>query len=192
MDDISEIARMVASSGVKLQGAIAVAFGCPFEGDVSVDVVSKIASRFADLGFQGITLGDTTGMATPFHVRKVVGELQRKLPELALTLHFHNTRGLALVNFVEGLRLGVTSFESSLGGIGGCPFAPGATGNVCTEDLVNLAHELGIETGIDLDLLVDAARQLERLLGRSLPGQILRAGPRMALHDAQLQCAAVG
>jgi hydroxymethylglutaryl-CoA lyase len=185
LQDMRQAAQLVQGTGVRLHAAIAVAFGCPFEGDVPLQDVERLASAFAELGFHGITLGDTTGMATPRLVRERIGMLQRKLPQLPVTLHFHNTRGIGLVNVVAGLECGVHSFESSLGGIGGCPFAPGATGNICTEDTVHLLHEMGVDTGIDLEALCAAARQFEELLGHPLPGQVMHAGPRLRRHAAE-------
>jgi hydroxymethylglutaryl-CoA lyase len=192
LDDVREAAALVKGSGILLKGAIATAFGCPFEGDVSLDRIEQIAEVFAASGFDSLTLGDTTGMATPPVVRAAVERLQAALPELKLNLHFHNTRGIGLVNLMEGLALGVTSYESSLAGIGGCPFAPGATGNICTEDTVHLMQQLGIETGIDLERLSAVAREMEQVLGRRLPGQVMRAGPRLRLYALEEQAAAVG
>jgi len=125
-------------------------------------------------------------------VRATVQRLRSRLPALPLTLHFHNTLGIGLVNVIEGIALGITSYESSLDGIGGCPFAPGATGNICTEDTVHLMAQLGIETGIDLDRLCSVARELEAILGRSLPGQVIRAGPLLRRYRTDAQQAAVG
>ncbi|GAB2480870.1 hydroxymethylglutaryl-CoA lyase [Comamonas humi] len=190
--DIREIAQAAAGAPIRLKGAIACAFGCPFEGDVQIDRVLAIAEHFAALGFAGITLGDTTGMATPPLVAATVDALQRRLPGLPVALHFHNTRGLGLANVMQGLSMGVLQYESSLGGIGGCPFAPGATGNVCTEDTVHLLQCLGVETGIDLERLIAVAHELQALLGRDLPGQVMRAGPRLRLHPLQAQQAAQG
>ena len=133
--------------------------------------MGKIAQRYHDLGMVGVGLGDTTGMATPTLVRDTCRYLQKHVPDLPVTLHFHNTRGIGLVNVIAGLDEGITSFESSFAGLGGCPFAPGATGNICTEDLVNLLHEMNIETGIDLDKLCVVARRVEEVVGRDLPGQ---------------------
>ncbi|MGE4242099.1 hydroxymethylglutaryl-CoA lyase [Ramlibacter sp.] len=192
LDDMREAADMVRGTGVHLHAAIAVAYGCPFEGEVALEEIERLASAFAELGFDGITLGDTTGMATPRLVRQRVEMLQRKLPQLPVTLHFHNTRGIGLVNVMAGLECGVTSFESSLGGIGGCPFAPGATGNICTEDMVHLLAESGVETGIDLAALCDVARDLEQLLGRALPGQVMHAGPRLRRYAADEALCAAG
>lgn len=129
-------------------------------------------------------------MATPGIVRAVCAGVRNAVPEAKLSLHFHNTRGLALLNVAAGVDLGITQYESSVGGAGDCPFAPGATGNVCTEDLVHYLHEEGHTTGIDLDLLVRAAWLLEETLGRPLPGQVMRAGKRLKLHDADAAPAA--
>ncbi len=192
LQDMRDIAALAQGAPMRLHGAIACAFGCPFEGDVALDRIEAIARQFAELGFAGLTLGDTTGMATPPLVRATVQRLAARVPQLPVALHFHNTRGLGLANVMEGLALGVTRFESSLGGIGGCPFAPGATGNICTEDTVHLMQQLGVDTGIDLDALCDAARTLEQVLARPLPGQVLRAGPRLRRYATEAQAAAVG
>ncbi|HZH05981.1 MAG TPA: hydroxymethylglutaryl-CoA lyase [Lautropia sp.] len=192
LEDVREAARLVRGTGVRLKGAIATAFGCPFEGDVSLDRMEEVAAWFADCGYDSLTLGDTTGMATPPLVRETVERLRSRVPALKLNLHFHNTRGIGLVNVMEGLSLDITSYESSLAGTGGCPFAPGATGNICTEDTVHLMQQLGVETGIDLDKLTTAARDLERLLGRPLPGQVMRSGPRLRRYGLEEQAAAVG
>jgi hydroxymethylglutaryl-CoA lyase len=192
LEDVREAADLVKGSGVRLKGAIATAFGCPFEGDVPLDRIELIASRFAEYGYDSVTLGDTTGMATPPLVRATVERLQSRLPALKINLHFHNTRGIGLVNLMEGLALGITSYESSVAGIGGCPFAPGATGNICTEDTVHLMQQLGIETGIDLEKLSAVARDMERVLGRPLPGQVMRSGPRLRRYRPEEQQAAVG
>jgi len=177
-----EIVELARTAGIGVKGAIATAFGCPFEGDVAPAHVVAIARAFHAAGVTHLTLGDTTGMATPNVVRATTSALLAALPQTVVALHFHNTRGLAMVNVAEGLALGVTEFESSIGGTGGCPFAPGATGNVCTEDLVNYLHEMGYDTGIDLQALTQVALDLERALGRELPGQVMRAGPRGRLH----------
>lgn len=192
LQDIDEIAALTRGQSFKRKGAVATAFGCPFEGDVPESNIDKIVARYVEHGFDGITLGDTTGMATPTLVTQTVKRLQQKFPGLSISLHFHNTRGIGLVNVMTGLQLGITTYESSLGGMGGCPFAPGATGNICTEDLVNLLDEMDIATGIDLAPLVGAARKLEGIIGRPLPGQVLRAGPRLSLHALESIGAAQG
>ncbi|WP_110650622.1 hydroxymethylglutaryl-CoA lyase [Salinicola peritrichatus] len=179
----ADIARLLEGSGIELRGAIATAFGCPFEGDVDVRVVGDIARAFVDLGARHVSLGDTTGMATPPLVSERILHLREVAPTLSPTLHFHNTRGIGLVNVMQGLSLGVARYESSIGGLGGCPFAPGATGNVASEDLVYLLTEMGIDTGIDLARLIEAAQLATQLMGRSLPAQVSKAGPRLTLSD---------
>ena len=176
---IAEMHSIGRSAGVPLCGAVATAFGCPFEGDVSVEAPLKIIRRYVELGILDISLGDTTGMATPPLIERLCRAIQRELPEVRLALHFHNTRGIGLVNVLTGLNLGVARFESSIAGLGGCPFAPGATGNVCSEDLVYLLQELDIATGIDLESLIAIARRVEAFFARSLPGQVMKAGPRL-------------
>jgi hydroxymethylglutaryl-CoA lyase len=177
-----DVMRIASETGIPVEGAIATSFGCPFEGEVPVAQVGMIAGRFRDLGMQGVTLGDTTGMATPSLVAERCRYLKEHLPELPVALHFHNTRGIGLVNVMAGLAEGIDIYEASFAGLGGCPFAAGASGNICTEDLVYLLHELGIETGIDLAKLCGAARHVEQVIGRALPGQVMKAGPRLKLH----------
>ncbi len=189
---VEPVAAIARENGKVLRSAIAVAFGCPFEGDVATSVVSGIAGRLKALGIRSFTLGDTTGMASPRHVEALCGQLLQDHPEIDLTLHFHNTRGLGLVNVMTGLRLGIDRYESAAAGLGGCPFAAGATGNICTEDLVYMLAELGIETGIDLEALIEVAKDMERCLGRPLPGQLMRAGPRTRLHPVTSVRRAVG
>lgn len=188
----ADVARIAGDVGIPVHGAIATAFGCPFEGDVPLDQVAYIAGRYRDLGFTGIVLGDTTGMATPTLVTAHCERLARDVPEVPLGLHFHNTRGIGLCNVMAGLDAGVDRYEGSFGGIGGCPFAPGATGNICTEDLVFLLHEMGIETGIDLRRLAAIARDVEQVVGHALPGQVMKAGLRLDLHDMDAVRTAAG
>jgi hydroxymethylglutaryl-CoA lyase len=189
---LADVMRIAGLAGVPVHGAIATAFGCPFEGDVPVEQVGRIAQRLAELGMVGVGLGDTTGMATPPLVTERCRYLAARVPDLPVTLHFHNTRGIGLVNVMAGLDEGIDSYESSFAGLGGCPFAPGASGNICTEDLVNLLHELGIATGIDLEKLCGVARQVEDVIGRPLPGQVMRAGPRLNLRSEAEVATAVG
>jgi hydroxymethylglutaryl-CoA lyase len=181
------VARLLEGSGVALRGAVATAFGCPFQGNVPVEAVGAIARRFAELGATHLSLGDTTGMATPPLVAERVHHLGETAPDLPLTLHFHNTRGIGLANVMQGLALGVERYESSIGGLGGCPFAPGASGNIASEDLAYLLDEMGIDTGFELDGLIAAARLAGEMMGRPLPAQVSKAGPRLALSE----CAAV-
>ena len=145
--DFDEFVPIASQYNIPVRGAIAVAFGCPFEGDVPVDSLLRIAEAYHSRGVRHLTLGDTTGMATPPVVERAVHALQTRFPDMAIALHFHNTRGVGLANVIVGLQLGIREFESSIAGLGGCPFAPGASGNICTEDLVYLLHESGYETG---------------------------------------------
>lgn len=138
--------------------------------------------RFADLGAHGVTLCDTTGMAFPSQVARLCQAARRQFPGLALTLHFHNTRGLALANALAALDQGIDRFDASLGGLGGCPYAPGATGNVCTEELVHMLELDGYDTGVDLAAILDAAARLPGLIGHDVPSQLLKAGRRLDLH----------
>ena len=182
LSGFEEVAEIAASADIPLHGAIAVSFGCPFEGNVPTGQVLKIIQKMSELGIGAISLGDTTGMATPPLVRRLCGEIIAAYPDLSVNLHFHNTRGIGLVNVYEALLMGLTRFESSVAGLGGCPFAPGASGNICTEDLVYLMDELGIRTGVDLRRLVDASLRVEKIIGRTLPGQVMKSGPRLNLH----------
>lgn len=187
-----EVARIASIDGIPVHGAIATAFGCPFEGDVPVTSLERIARHYQSLGFVGISLGDTTGMATPRLVKEAVRHLHDTIPDMPISLHFHNTRGIGLCNVMAGLDEGIDEFESSFGGLGGCPFAPGASGNICTEDLVYMLEEMGIETGINLDALCDVARDVETVVGRTLPGQVMKAGTRAALSDMNAVATAQG
>ena len=178
LDDIAVLLAGAHAAGATCQVIVSTAFGCPYEGDIPVERVLAVAGRALADGADGISYGDTTGMATPGRVTALVGATRMRFAEAALNLHFHNTRGTGLANVLAALQLGVMDFDASVGGLGGCPYAPGATGNVCTEDLVHMVEDMGIATGIDLDALLAAAREAERLVGRTLPSQVLRAGPR--------------
>jgi hydroxymethylglutaryl-CoA lyase len=181
---LGEIAAMTPA-GTRIDVSLSVAFGCPFEGDVPVGAVIDLADRFQQLGIGRVSFCDTTGMATPRQVQGLAHTLRDNLPELDAAFHFHNTRGLGLVCVMTALQEGIERFESSVGGLGGCPFAPNAAGNVCTEDMVHMLHEMGIETGLDLPRLLDAARLAEQLVGHPLDGQVLKAGPRLRSHADQ-------
>lgn len=186
------VARIAGQHGIRVHGAVATALGCPFEGNVPASQVVAIVGRLRALGVTGISLGDTTGMATPPVVSTVCRAIQDAHPDVAITLHFHNTRGIGLANVICGLDEGISSFEASIAGLGGCPFAPGATGNICTEDLVYLLDEMGIETGVDLEALLPIARRMEGLVGHGLPGQVMKAGPRLRLYGTDSVRRAVG
>lgn len=190
--DFAEVAPIAHKYGIALRGAVATAFGCPFEGEVQMANVLKIVETYMRHGARHISLGDTTGMATPPVVTRTVEAIRQRFPEAVVALHFHNTRGIGLANVMNGLQLGVREYESSFGGLGGCPFAPGATGNICTEDLVYLLHECGWETGIDLDALAGVALEVQGFMGRDLPGQYMKSGPRLKLSAVADAKRAVG
>ncbi|MEY2952314.1 MAG: hypothetical protein RLZZ401_401 [Pseudomonadota bacterium] len=160
-------------------------FGCPMEGDVGLATVLSFAQHFADLGVRGLTVCDTTGMAHPAQVRQVVEALQQRLASPAqLTLHFHNTRGMGLANVLAAVQSGIVRFDGSLGGLGGCPYAPGASGNISSEDAIHMLDAMGYDTGIDLTALLDVARQMPQIVGHDVPGQVAKAGRITDLHPA--------
>ena len=155
---------------------ISTSFGCPFEGAVPIARLESVVRRLVDIGARAIGLADTTGMANPRQVGEVLGHLMPRFPGIEWTLHTHDTRAMAIPNLLAAMECGVTHFDSSIGGLGGCPFAPGASGNVCSEDLVHCLHAMGVETGIDLGRLVAVSRRVQEIVGRTLPGQIVKAG----------------
>jgi hydroxymethylglutaryl-CoA lyase len=166
------------AAGLRCEGVVSTSFGCPYEGHVPVERVLAIAARLRDAGAQEIGFGDTTGMANPLQVRQFFARASQELGEgVQLTAHFHNTRGQGLANVLAALQAGVDSFESSFGELGGCPVPAGATGNIATEDLVSMLHEMGIQTGVDLPALVACARRVQEILGRPLGSHTLVAGP---------------
>jgi len=187
---LEAVAKVAYEAGVPLHGGISTTFGCPFEGEVPLPNVEAIVARLVDLGFRGIGLADTTGMANPAQVTRTLEYLMPKFPGIEWTLHTHNTRAMAIPNILAAIECGVTHFDASIGGLGGCPFAPGATGNVCTEDLVHCLHAMGYTTGIDLDGLIATAKRVEEVIGRTLPGQVMKAGQwdrRYALPERVLE-----
>lgn len=180
----ADIVSMARGTSLSLNATVATTFGCPFEGVISEDRVMQIVDAYLELGVQGISLADTTGMANPRQVHRLVQRVLTRMPASQLTLHFHNTRGLGLSNVLAAYEAGARRFDASLGGLGGCPFAPGASGNICTEDLVNLCDEMGIDTGINLPHLLEMSRRLPALLGHEMPGQVAKAGRNSDLHPA--------
>jgi hydroxymethylglutaryl-CoA lyase len=178
LDDIAQIIDSAHQGGASCQVIVSTAWGCPFEGDVPVERVLWVAGRAVADGADSISFGDTTGMATPGRVTALVGAFRSAYPDIPLNLHFHNTRGAGLANVLTALQLGVADFDASVGGLGGCPYAPGATGNIATEELIYLTEDMGIATGIDLEAMIAAAADAEQIVGRTLPSQVLRAGPR--------------
>jgi hydroxymethylglutaryl-CoA lyase len=181
LDDIAAILDLVHADGpgdATCQVIVSTAWGCPYEGDVPVERVLAVAGRALRDGADGLSYGDTTGMATPTRVTRLVGETRSAHPDVPLNLHFHNTRGTGLANVLAALDLGVADFDASVGGLGGCPYAPGATGNIATEELVHMVEDMGVATGIDLEAMIEVAAEAEQLVGRTLSSQVLRAGPR--------------
>jgi len=174
---VEAVLAEAGAAGLRCEGVISTSFGCPYEGDVDPGRVLEIAGALAAAGAVEVGFGDTTGMANPVQVRQFFERARAELPGVELTAHFHNTRGQGLANVVAALDAGCESFESSFGELGGCPFPPGATGNIATEDLVSMLHEMGIETGIDLEKLLLAAREAQKVLGRPLGSHTLVAGP---------------
>lgn len=170
-------------AGVPVNISLSTVFGCPFEGDVSEADVMALAQSFADAGAAGITLCDTTGMAYPNQVAAVCQAFQRALPDVGLTIHLHNTRGMGLANAIAAWQTGVTRFDAAAGGLGGCPYAPGASGNVSTEELVHMFASMGVDTGVDLAALLNVVGGVSELVQRDVPSQLLRAGPRLRTHQ---------
>jgi hydroxymethylglutaryl-CoA lyase len=177
------IVERAADDGVHVRGYVSTAWGCPFEGPIAPSAVADVVARIADLGIVDVSIGDTIGVATPNEIEPVIGPLLESDADLRIALHLHDTRGTALANAWQGLQLGIDTFDASVGGLGGCPFAPGATGNLATEDLVWMLHRCGIETGIDLDALIDVARWITSTIDRSISGHV--AGARLWPWDAQ-------
>jgi hydroxymethylglutaryl-CoA lyase len=178
---LTEVIRFV-DGRTPINVSLSTAFGCPMEGDVPQSVVEQYVQRFADLGVRGISICDTTGMAHPAQVSKMAEDLLRKFDSVELTFHFHNTRGMGLANILAAVQSGITRFDGSLGGLGGCPYAPGASGNISSEDAIHMLDAMGYETGIDLDALLAIAKQLPQIVGHGVPGQVLKAGRIHDLH----------
>jgi hydroxymethylglutaryl-CoA lyase len=179
---LRDVIAVVKQTPVAINVSLSTALGCPMEGDIAPAVVLDWMDRFADLGVHGVTLCDTTGMAYPAQVKALCAAARARFPQLELTLHFHNTRGLALANTQAALAAGIDRFDASLGGLGGCPYAPGATGNACTEELVHMLELEGYDTGVDLGAILAIAGQLPGLIGHDVPSQLLKAGRRLDLH----------
>jgi hydroxymethylglutaryl-CoA lyase len=180
---LAEVVRHV-DGRTPINVSLSTCFGCPMEGDVPQAVVQQFAQRFADMGVRGLTICDTTGMVHPAQVSRLVDALQQQLPHTQLTLHFHNTRGMGLANVLAAVQGGITRLDGSLGGLGGCPYAPGASGNICSEDAIHMLDAMGYDTGIDLSKLLDVARHLPILVGHDVPGQVAKAGRITDLHPA--------
>lgn len=179
------------SGQVAINVSLSCCFGCPMEGEVKLSEVLHWSDAFADLGVRGLTICDTTGMAQPNQVRQITETLQKHLTNTELTLHFHNTRGMGLANVLVAVEAGITRFDGSLGGLGGCPYAPGASGNVCSEDAIHMLEAMGHDTGIDLQRLLPIARELETIVNHETPGQVAKAGRISDLHPEPTGVAAL-
>jgi hydroxymethylglutaryl-CoA lyase len=177
-----DIVDAAKAAGVPVQVVIGCSFGCPLEGPVPEAQVERIARAAAAMGVERLSLADSIGIANPRQVRRLVERIRRALPDQALSLHIHNTRGLGLANVLVGFEAGIDTFDAGLGGLGGCPIFPGATGNVATEDVVNLFEEMGVSTGVDLQKVREASRKVQDFLGRPLPSYVLRVGTRAELY----------
>jgi hydroxymethylglutaryl-CoA lyase len=188
---LADTARLALANRVSVNVSLSCVFGCPMEGDVDSEQALGWVARFVDQGVSGITLCDTTGMAYPSLVASTVQRFKHRWPKIPLTLHFHNTRGMGLANVFAAIQSGADRFDTALGGIGGCPYAPGATGNVCTEDTVHMLELMGSDTGVDLGGLLRCAAELPLLVGHDVPGQLLKAGARLKRHDLPASFAAI-
>ena len=176
LEQFEQIAAAVGGR-VRLNASLSTTFGCPFDGEVPLSRVLETVARFVDMGVDGVTLCDTTGMANPAQVARVCDAARQRWPDMVFTAHFHNTRGMGLANVLAAVQSGIDRFDASLGGLGGCPFAPGASGNVCTEDMVHMLEAMGYDTGVDLEALLVLARQLPDIVQHDIPGQVVKAGP---------------
>jgi hydroxymethylglutaryl-CoA lyase len=179
LETFSEVVPPALEAGMRVRAYVSTVWGCPYEGEVDPKRALDIALRLIDLGCYQISLGDTIGVGTPRQTERILSVFLEKVSPDKLALHLHDTRGTALPNALAGLALGVCDFDASIGGLGGCPYAPGAAGNVATEDLVFMLHGMGIETGLDLDKLIEAGKLAEKIIGRPLPGKVHQAGPAL-------------
>ena len=182
---LEPIFKLAQDHHIEVIGALAVAFGCPFSGKVEEKDVHRLVDIFASYGCKTIGLGDTTGMATPLRVKSLVSAIKDRFPDKEILLHLHNNRGTAMANLYAGMEAGATSFDTALGGIGGCPNVPQASGNLATEDVVCMLEDMGIGTGINLTALLEASHYLEEVLGKTLPGQVLKSGPISNMQNKQ-------
>ena len=173
---IKEITREVQAAGINMGVTVSAAFGCPFEGEMPMEKVVRLVQRLAAMGYTGISLADTIGAAGPSDVAAMIKRIRTLEPGLNLSCHFHNTRNTAVANTYAAIQEGVTTFDASCGGVGGCPFAPAATGNVATEDLLYMIHRMGLKTGVDIDKIIETAKWLEGPLGTAMPAMVTRAG----------------
>lgn len=192
MDKFIPLIERAENSPIVISGSISVVFGCPYEGDVPLSRILEICERYVALGINDLSLADTTGMANPVQVKKVIGVIRDKYPDMKLSLHLHNTRGMAFANAIAGLEMGIKDFDSSVAGLGGCPYAPNASGNISSEDLIHGFEEMGIHTGIDLDKVVTIGKKLQGQFPSNADSFILKAGKRSDLHLAPKEQSKLG
>ena len=185
------VVQRAVAERMRVRGYVSTAFGCPYEGDVAPEKVLEVCARLLDLGCYEVSVGDTIGVGTPVQVQGVIGMLLQVIPASKLAMHFHDTRGTALANTLAALEMGIPTFDAASGGLGGCPYAPGASGNLATEDLVYMLEKMGIDTGVDLNRLVAASQMIAPYLDHPLPGRYLqactRAGAMVGLSTATVQ-----
>ena len=181
--DVDAVVKVAEGASLPVEGTISSSFGDAYDGDVPVARVVDVSRRMTELGITAISYGDTTGMATPRGVREVVEAVRAELPDNDINMHFHDTRGTGLANVVTALELGIDYFDTSIGGMGGSPFASGSTGNVATEDVVHMLTDMGIDTGVDMDKLLEAGRVAQSFIDAELPSKVLKAGPRWAVTN---------
>ncbi len=183
-EGFEQMVPLAQEAGIRVEAGMACVFGCPFEGEVPVAQLDAVIGRYREMGISKMSLGDTIGVANPRQVYDTCAHLLDRFPGVEWTLHLHNTRDMALANVLAAMEAGMTSFDGAVGGLGGCPYAPGATGNVATEDLVNMLAEMGVETGIDLDALIAVAKRVQDVVGHGLNSSMVKAGKRTDLKPA--------
>lgn len=189
VESFAECAKVATEAGLGVSGAISTSFGCPFEGRISLEQIAKLITSFREIGIKEISLSDTTGVANPRQVFERCSALKKQFPDVTFHLHFHNTRGMALANIIAGMEAGISHYDGSFAGLGGCPYAPGASGNIATEDIVHMLEDMDINTGIDLDKLIEVAKKARKFVGHDTDSAILRAGKSSELipHKPQGQ-----
>lgn len=187
MENFQECVEFAGKNKMEVSGAISTSFGCPFQGKVPVNQVENVVREFLKLGITELSLSDTTGMANPRQVFELGSHMREVFPQVRWVMHFHNTRDMALANIVAGIQAGITTFDGAFAGLGGCPFAPGASGNVATEDVIHMLHEMGIDTGVNLEKAMATARLAEQLAGHQAGGSVLKAGRCEDLTKQQVQ-----
>lgn len=187
MDEFNSCVEFVAKNNMEVSGAISTSFGCPFQGKVPVGQIENVVRHFLKLGITELSLSDTTGMANPRQVFELGSYMKRIYPQVKWVMHFHNTRDMALANIVAGIQAGITVFDGAFAGLGGCPFAPGASGNVATEDVIHMLHEMGIDTGINLEKAMETGRLAEQLVGHKSASSVLVAGRCEDLTNQQVK-----